>query len=222
MKIIELENISKLYGKDENKVQALKNISLTINKGEFVAIVGKSGSGKSTLLNILGCIDNEYEGNYFFNSINIKGLNSNKLSKIRNKNIGFVLQYFGLIKNYTVYENITLPLKYSKEKITKEKKINISNLLNELSISNKSSLYPTDLSGGQNQRVAIARAIINNPEVILADEPTGALDKKTGESIINLFKELNKNGHTIIIVTHDESIYEKCSRIIKIEDGILI
>ena len=216
--MIELKNIIKTYGVGEAKVCALNNVNIKIEKGEFVAIVGPSGSGKSTLLNILGGIDTSSSGVYYLNSQKISGLSNKKMASLRNEEFGFVLQYFGLINDYTIYENVALPLKYSKKKIRKKKEL-VREMLKKLSIENKENAYPTELSGGQCQRVAIARALINNPNIILADEPTGALDKETGIQIMEILKNLNEEGKTVIIVSHDENIYSKCNRIIKIEDG---
>lgn len=216
--MIELKNIIKTYGVLEAKVCALNNVNIKIEKGEFVAIVGPSGSGKSTLLNILGGIDSSSSGEYYLNSQKISDLSGKNMASLRNEEFGFVLQYFGLINDYTIYENVALPLKYSKKKIRKKKEL-VREMLKKLSIENKENAYPTELSGGQCQRVAIARALINNPNIILADEPTGALDKETGIQIMEILKNLNEEGKTVIIVSHDENIYSKCNRIIKIEDG---
>ncbi|HBJ1651351.1 ABC transporter ATP-binding protein [Clostridium botulinum] len=221
MCLLRLNEIGKVYGNGDTRIDALKGINININEGDFVAIIGKSGSGKSTLLNILGGIDKPTSGEYHIENENISNFNEKKLAIIRNEYFGFVLQYFGLIKDYTVYENITLPLKYSKKKHYNEKD-RVSELLKTLFISDKANVYPTDLSGGQCQRVAIARALINEPRIILADEPTGALDKKTGEQIFELLKNLNNRGMTVIIATHDEKIYKNCKRLIKIEDGKII
>lgn len=222
MSLIELRNISKTYGNGENKVEALKNISLTINKGEMLSIVGTSGSGKSTLLNILGCLDRPSLGEYYINNELIINLKDSALSRLRNKTFGFVVQYFALLEDYTVEQNIIIPLEYTKIKIKKkDRKKEIKKLTSLLKIDDKLKKYPKELSGGQCQRVAIARALINEPSVILADEPTGALDRKTSEEVMEIFRELNRNGKTIIIVTHDENISKKCDRIIKIEDGMV-
>lgn len=218
MELIRINNISKTYGLKDAKVDAIRDISLTINEGELVAIVGPSGSGKSTLLNIIGCIDKPTTGEYFIDGRNIQSFTQKQLARSRNELIGFVLQYFGLISSYTVYENIELPLIYAKAKNKKEK---ISNILKRLDILGKKDKLPSELSGGQNQRVAIARALVNNPKLILADEPTGALDKNTSQQVMEILLELNKEGKTVIIVTHDENISKQCSRIIKIEDGCI-
>lgn len=218
MGIINLENISKIYGANDGKVEAIKEISLEINKGELVAIVGASGSGKSTLLNIMGCIDKPTSGKYFINSYDTSEYSEKELAKCRNLNIGFVLQYFGLINSYTVYENIELPLIYSKKKNKKEV---ILDVLKKLDIEEKKDKTPSELSGGQSQRVAIARALVNDPKIILADEPTGALDKETSQQVMNILIELNKQGKTVVIVTHDENISNRCDKVIRIEDGCI-
>ena len=218
MEIIRLKDISKTYGKNDAKTEALQNISFSINEGELVAIVGASGSGKSTILNILGCIDRATKGDYYFRGKKISLYSDKELAKIRNEEIGFVLQYFGLVPTYTVYENIELPLVYAKSKNKKEK---VNAMLKKLEILDKKEKLPSELSGGQNQRVAIGRALVNNPSIILADEPTGALDKNTSRQVINLLKELNKEGKTVIIITHDEKISKECNRVINLEDGMV-
>lgn len=219
MSFIKLENIKKVYGKEDARVEALRNINLCIEKGEMVAIMGPSGSGKSTLLNILGFLDKPSEGKYFFEDKSTESLKDKELAKYRNSKIGFVVQNFALIEDYTVYQNISVPLEYAGLK-KKERKERINRLLSRLNLIEKSKKIPSELSGGQNQRVAIARALVNDPEVILADEPTGALDRNTGKEVIDIFRELNKEGKTIIIITHDEKVGEMCNRIIYIEDGI--
>lgn len=218
MELIRMKSIVRFYGKDENKVNALRGIDLAINVGELVAIVGPSGSGKTTLLNILGCLDSPNSGQYYISDTDISKLKSRELANIRNSKFGFVVQNFALLDDYTVYENIKIPLDYSKIKI-KNKKYRIEEILKRLGIEDKINKYPTELSGGQCQRVSIARALVNNPDIILADEPTGALDKGTGQQVIDIFKEINKENKTVIIVTHDSSIASQCDRIITIEDG---
>ena len=218
MELIKLKNISKTYGQNDAKVEALKNINLSIEKGEMVAIMGTSGSGKSTLLNIIGLLDKPTEGCYTLEGKNVDKLKDKELAKNRNKFIGFVVQNFALIDDYTIYQNIKVPLDYAKVSKS-EKKNRINTLLQKMKISDKKDKYPKELSGGQNQRVAIARALVNNPEIILADEPTGALDKNTGLEVMNIFKELNNEGKTVIIITHDEKIASMCKKIIRIEDG---
>lgn len=221
MELIQLNNIEKIYGSGDNEVVALRNINLKIHKGELVAIVGASGSGKSTLLNIMGALDKPTSGQYMLKKNNINNLKSSEIARVRNKYFGFVVQHFALIKDYTVFENIQIPLEYGKVKL-KDRKKRISELLLKLGLQDKANKTPNELSGGQNQRVAIARALANNPEVILADEPTGALDQKTGNDVIESFINLNKEGKTVIIITHDPQIAARCNRIIKIEDGQII
>jgi len=219
--IIELKNISKTYGRADAIVQALFPINLEIKKGEMTAIMGKSGSGKSTLLNILGGIDHPDDGQYIFNNEVLNTKSQDKMARFRRVKIGFVVQNFALIDEYTVMQNIALPLKYNKCKksLIKSK---IKQITQKLDIVEKIKKYPRELSGGQMQRTAIARAVVHNPEVILADEPTGALDLQTGENIMQLFKEINKNGTTVIIVTHDANVASYCDKIINLQDGKII
>lgn len=219
--MITLKNIYKEYGTGTGVVKALNGIDLKIKKGDLVAIVGKSGSGKSTLLNILGGIDNVNKGNYFFYNKEVPLGDQKKLANFRKNNIGFILQYFALIGDLNVFDNVALPLKYNN---TTKKEINkkVKDILKSLNIIEKINAYPNELSGGQKQRVAIARALINNPPVILADEPTGALDQENEKNIMDIFIELNKKGKTIIIVTHDMNIANACNRIITLSDGKII
>ena len=218
MCLIEIKSLNKTFGKGNSKTIALKDVNLKINKGELVAIVGTSGSGKSTLLNIIGALDSPSSGEYLLNSKNISNLTQKELAKIRNMTFGFIVQYFALIKDDTVSENIEIPLEYSKVK-SNEREKRISEVLKKLGILDKVKKKPKELSGGQQQRVAIARALINNPDIILADEPTGALDSKTSQQVIDILKELNKEGKTVIIVTHDNKIAMQCHRVLTIEDG---
>ncbi|MBQ3423511.1 MAG: ABC transporter ATP-binding protein, partial [Romboutsia sp.] len=218
MGLICLKNLSKKFINKDIEVLALRNINFEINEGEIVAIIGSSGSGKSTLLNIIGTLDKQTTGEYLLENKNLNKLNQYELAKLRNKMFGFVVQNFALINDYTVYENIEIPLSYGKVNKLERRKL-IDQVLTKLDIKDKINKKPTQLSGGQCQRVAIARAIVNNPKIILADEPTGALDNKTGEQVMRIFKDLNKDGKTIIIVTHDLKIASQCDRIIKIEDG---
>jgi len=219
---IEMKNIKKTFGKGEAEVTALKGISLKVKQGEMVAIVGTSGSGKTTLLNIIGCIESPTEGTYFLNSQSIDEYKMNELAKIRNSLFGFVRQDFALIEHYNVKDNILLPLKYQKDKEIKQKNLReFSALIRRLGLEAKMNSRVALLSGGQKQRVAIGRALINNPNIILADEPTGSLDKKNSEEILNLLTELNKEGKTVIIITHDLEVANRCERIITIDDGAI-
>lgn len=220
MDIIRLENLDKIYGEKENKLYALKNINICIKPGEMIAIMGPSGSGKSTLLNIMGFIDEATDGKYIFNGTESSQLHKNKFHKFRNKEIGFIFQYFALLKEYSALDNVMLPLSYRKISKHTCKKMALE-YMDKLGIKSLSDKLPTQLSGGQQQRVAIARALVGNPEVILADEPTGALDQETGENIMKLLCEVNASGKTIIIVTHDINIANYCNRIINIKDGMI-
>lgn len=221
MDCISLRNINKTYGVEDARVEALKNINLTVESGEMLAIMGSSGSGKSTLLNILGCLDKASSGDYYLKNININTLSKRELAKTRNKVFGFIVQYFGLLDDYTTYENIQIPLEYARVR-HKNRKVLISTIMDKLGIKDKIDKTPTELSGGQNQRVAIARALVNKPDIILADEPTGALDRKNSDEVMNLLTDLNKEGKTVIIVTHDEKIASMCKRVVKIEDGSIV
>jgi ABC-type lipoprotein export system ATPase subunit len=214
--ILRTENLSKTYGEGENSIKALDDISISFQKGEMVGIIGASGSGKSTLLNILGLLDTSISGKVLYNDKDVIKCTDHELARIRNSKIGFVFQFFKLIPELSAKENILLPVMISGNKASK---IDLKHLTDSLGISNRLSHYPSQLSGGQQQRVAIARAIINNPEVILCDEPTGALDSASASDIMNVLHELNAKGKTIIIVTHDLSIAEQCSRVIEIIDG---
>lgn len=221
MSLIELKNIKKVYGKDDAETVALEDVTLDINQGEILAVMGSSGSGKSTLLNIIGCLDKQSSGTYYYNGKSIDEYTNSNLATLRNSAFGFVVQNFALIDSYTVYENVEVPLVYNKSKVRNKKKL-IRSTLEMLGILGKINKLPKQLSGGQCQRVAIARAIVNEPQIILADEPTGALDKKTGQEVMNILKDLNKKGKTIVIITHDPDIAEQCGRIIKISDGKVI
>jgi len=213
--MIKIKNLYKTYGKGDGEVHALKNCNLTIEDGEFVAIIGKSGSGKTTLLNLLGGLDTPNSGEIFYDDIDISKLSDSKLATFRLEKIGFVFQFFDLLSELTAEENILLPAK-----LVKNKAIDFEGIANRLGISDRLKHYPSQLSGGQQQRVAIARALINNPKVILCDEPTGNLDEKSGVEVIKLLTELNQNNnHTIIIITHDPDIASRCQRVIEISDG---
>lgn len=220
MEIIKLIDIGKIYGKGtEAETKALEDVNLIINEGDFLSIMGPSGSGKSTLLNILGCIDNPTTGEYYLNGKEVSSLEGKELARVRNEEIGFIFQNFNLLYDYSLIDNVALPLQYSKRKIPKLK--TAIDMLDRLGLGAHKSKTPDQLSGGQKQRVAIGRALINEPKIILADEPTGALDQKTGVEVMNMLKDINKEGKTIIIITHDKNIGEQCDRMIKITDGKL-
>lgn len=217
--MIELTKIDKEYIVGDEKISVLKNINIKIAKGEFISIMGRSGSGKSTLLNILGFLDNEYNGVYLFEGKDITKQSDKNLSKFRNRSIGFVFQKFNLLDRYTIFENVQLPLLYSKSFFSR--KNDILNALEQVGLKDKANKYPSQLSGGQMQRVAIARAIINNPDLIIADEPTGSLDSNTAIEIMRIFKRIHKQGKTIILVTHDEKIADYADKKIILSDGII-
>ena len=219
--IITVDNINKTYKNGSLELQVLKNISFKVDKGEFLAIMGSSGSGKSTMMNILGCLDNQYEGRYILDGIDISKSTENELSEIRNKKIGFIFQSFNLLPRLTALENVELPLVYSS--IPKEERHKRANeLLEMVGLKERIHHRPNELSGGQRQRVAIARALANNPSIILADEPTGNLDSKSEEEIIEILQKLNKMGKTIVIVTHEPSIGEIAERKIVFKEGEII
>ncbi len=221
--MIKIENLTKTYNyKKANAFTALKNISLEINDGEMVAIIGKSGAGKSTLLHIIGCIDTFEDGTYKIDDIDIHTLSDKKLSNIRNEKVGIVMQDFSLIEEYTVLENVKVPLYFCKSSFKGKPKELALKSLEKVGIKELANKPVNKLSGGQKQRVAIARAIVNDPSFILADEPTGALDTKTSSEIMELFKLLNNDKKTIIIITHDMGVAEQCKRKIEISDGKII
>ncbi len=218
MNVIHIKNISKTYVMGEEQVHALQDVSIDINRGEYVAIMGPSGSGKSTLMNILGCLDTPSTGLYEFNGVNVSEMNDNELAKIRNKEIGFVFQTFNLIPRSDALHNVELPLIYGGVNAHERKRL-AAESLQHVSLGDRMHHRPNELSGGQRQRVAIARALVTKPSIILADEPTGNLDTKTGDEIMALLEELNHNGNTIILVTHEEYIAEHANRIIRVRDG---
>lgn len=222
--MIEIKNLYKTYNYGKpNAFEALKDVSLTINDGEMVAIIGKSGAGKSTLMHILGCIDDFEKGQYIFNGKDISKVNEKKSAAIRNSEIGIVLQEVALMEQYTVLENVIMPLFFTpKSGRRSEKEKRALEILKRLEMDEYAHKKVNKLSGGQKQRVAIARAMINNPSVLLADEPTGALDVKTTDEIMKVFRNLNKNGTTVIIITHDMEVAGMCDRIIEISDGKII
>lgn len=218
MMFILAENISEIYTMGENKIYALRDVSFSVEKGEYVAVTGPSGSGKSTLLHILGCLDIPTDGTYKFQGRNISDINGEELSRIRLREIGFVFQFFNLLPRINVVHNVELPLIYAGVS-KKERRERALSAIERVGLISRSAHNPQELSGGERQRVAIARAIVAEPELILADEPTGNLDSKTGEEIIALFGEMHKEGKTVIIVTHESSIAKKAERVIRLLDG---
>lgn len=218
MSLMELDNVSKIYGKGEYATTALSNVNLKVESGEFWSVMGPSGSGKSTLLNILGCMDTISSGDYIIKGKSVKSMTRNQLSKVRNEVVSFVFQHFALLNDYTVYENIELPLNCQKIS-KKEKKARIEYYMERLGIIQFAKKKPTQISGGQQQRVAIARAMVTKADIILADEPTGALDQKTGAELMTLLKEINEEGKAIILVTHDERVADIANKRIIIQDG---
>lgn len=218
MSLIRLENITVEYGKRSNRHLALKQIDFVVEKGEFVAIMGKSGCGKTTLLNVLGTLLKPLQGCYKFDGVSVLNMNEKEKSSFRNENVGFVVQHFALVEDMTIYENVALPLTYRKMPKLEIKK-RVESILNELDIVEQKNKYPHELSGGQNQRAAIARAIVTNPKLILADEPTGALDEENGNMIMEILENFHKKGVTIIMVTHDAELAHKATRIVNMRDG---
>ena len=220
--MIQLKNIVKIYNPEKsNEFEALHKVSAKIEDGEMVAIVGKSGAGKSTLLHILACIDSYQEGEYSIDGTLVKGLSERQYAKIRNEKIGMVMQDFALVEDFTALENVMIPLNFSKKRIPNKKEKALATLCS-VGIEDLAKKPCNKLSGGQKQRVAIARAIVNEPSMILADEPTGALDSKTSAEIMELFKSLNEQGRTVVIVTHDPKVAAQCGRVIEICDGRII
>lgn len=221
MELIKLNNISKIYNPGENEVRALDDVSISINKGEFVAIVGQSGSGKSTLMNIIGLLDNATKGTYFLNGKDVSSLSDNTLSDIRNVEIGFIFQGFNLISSLSAKGNVELPLVYRGMKKESREKLALE-ALERVGIGNRINHLPSELSGGQQQRVAIARAVAARPPIILADEPTGNLDSSSGKEVMKTLYELNEEGRTVILITHDDNIANSAKRVIRIQDGKVI
>ena len=222
MEIIRTEDLKRVYSVGDVNVKALRGISLSIEKGDLVAIMGSSGSGKSTLMNILGCLDLPTSGKYFIDGIDVSGLNSHKMADIRNLKIGFVFQSYNLLSRTTALENVELPLLYNRFKRFEDQRNAAVQALERVSLSERLYHHPNQLSGGQQQRVAIARALVNEPPIILADEPTGNLDSKTTLEIISLFQELNRQGITIVLVTHEHDIALCMKRIVELKDGMVV
>lgn len=219
--LIKLQNMCKTYRMGDIEVPALQDISFNIHRGEYLAIMGPSGSGKSTLMNILGCLDQPTAGAYEFEGDNVENLNDNELSHIRNRRIGFVFQSFNLLPRMSAIQNVELPLVY-RGASAKERRQKSLQILEKVGLAERIHHRSNELSGGQRQRVAIARALINEPSIILADEPTGNLDSKTGQSIMEIFNKLNEEGHTIILVTHEDEIAQYAARIIHLLDGTIL
>jgi putative ABC transport system ATP-binding protein len=218
--LIQFENIQKIYVLGLTKVNALRGIDLQIKRNEYVAIMGPSGSGKSTLMNIIGCLDVVSEGKYYLNNNDVSELKDDELAHIRNKEIGFVFQTFNLLPRANALHNVELPLIYNGTPATKRKELAIA-ALEKVGLADRMKHKPNELSGGQRQRVAIARALVNNPSIILADEPTGNLDTKTGEEIMEIFDNLHEQGNTIILVTHESFIAEHAHRVVHLKDGLI-
>jgi len=220
MPVIELKNISRTYQIGTETIHALRSVSLGINRGEYVALMGPSGSGKSTLMNILGCLDTPSGGEYILNNNLVSTMKDNELADIRNHEIGFVFQTFNLIPRSTALDNVALPLVYAGfNKMNRTERA--TTVLGEVGLGDRITHKPNELSGGQRQRVAIARALVNNPSIILADEPTGNLDSKTSEEIMSLFEVIHQRGNTIIVVTHEEDIAQHAHRIVRLKDGLV-
>jgi putative ABC transport system ATP-binding protein len=220
MSLIRLQNISRLYQMGSETIHALRDVSLEIERGEYVAIMGPSGSGKSTLMNLLGCLDTPTSGTYELNGVNVSDMDDNELAEIRNREIGFVFQTFNLLPRSNALRNVELPLIYSGMG-GEERRRTALETLSQVGLADRVHHKPNEMSGGQRQRVAVARALVNSPSIILADEPTGNLDSKTGEEIMALFAELSRKGNTIFVVTHEEDIARHAQRILRIRDGLI-
>jgi putative ABC transport system ATP-binding protein len=220
-RIVEIKNLSKYYKMGGETLKALDNVSFSVSKGDFIAIIGPSGSGKSTLMNMIGCLDLPDTGEYHLDGNDVFSLKNKQLADVRNQKIGFIFQSFNLLPKQTAFENVELPLIY-RGLHGNERKETVMSALKKVGLDDRAFHRPTELSGGQQQRVAIARALAGTPPILLADEPTGALDSKTGAEVMNLMKELNKMGHTIILITHDLDIAKQANRIIRLHDGRIL
>ncbi len=220
-KVATLEKVSKTYGKDDLIVKALDNVNLEIYKGDYLAVMGASGSGKSTAMNIIGCLDRPSKGVYKLNGTPVENLSDDELAKLRNQKLGFVFQQFHLLSDASALENVVLPMIYAGVN-PKEREERAKNALHKVGLSERVNNRPNQLSGGQQQRVAIARAIINNPSILLADEPTGALDSKTTEDVLDLFDKLHKSGITIVLVTHEDEVASRAKKIARFKDGKIV
>ena len=220
MPLIGLQNISRLYQMGSETIYALRDVSLGIERGEYVAIMGPSGSGKSTLMNLLGCLDTPTSGRYELNGTDVSEMDDNELAEIRNREIGFVFQTFNLLARSTALHNVELPLIYSGLNAEQRRQMALD-ALEHVGLSDRVHHKPNELSGGQRQRVAVARALVNKPSIVLADEPTGNLDSKTGREILALFDELSRKGNTLIVVTHEEAVARHARRILRIRDGLI-
>ncbi|MEA1939688.1 MAG: ABC transporter ATP-binding protein [Candidatus Caldatribacteriota bacterium] len=218
--MLEIKKIKKIYQMGKVKVEALKGVSFYIDKGEFVAIMGPSGSGKSTLMHIIGCLDQPTEGNFIIGGKDVSKLNDDRLAEIRNKSIGFVFQQFNLLSRTSILHNVEIPLIYAGQKSKQRRKL-ATQVLESVGLGDRVKHKPSEISGGEKQRAAIARALVNDPLIILADEPTGNLDTKTGEEIMKIFDKLHQQGHTVIMVTHEAEIAEHAQRIIHLRDGLI-
>ena len=218
--MLEIKKIKKIYQMGKVKVEALKGVSFYIDKGEFVAIMGPSGSGKSTLMHIIGCLDQPTEGNFIIGGKDVSKLNDDRLAEIRNKSIGFVFQQFNLLSRTSILHNVEIPLIYAGQKSKQRRKLAMQ-VLESVGLGDRVKHKPSEISGGEKQRAAIARALVNDPLIILADEPTGNLDTKTGSEIMNIFDKLHQQGHTVIMVTHEAEVAEHARRVIHLRDGLI-